>query len=197
MSLFSRNFCLGLASGIVLTLVLIPLAGYIAFQLFLKPSAPEILEARLRPPDLPGSYGQIDYDWSVRTLDGEKIVLSQFKGKPIFLNFWATWCRPCVAEMPSIQNLYDSLEGSGVAFIMVSQEEEETLREFVQTTGYTFPVYRSDKYLPEVFHARGVPITFISDNTGGIVAKHYGSAQWDHDSCVTFIRDLTNSVPAS
>ena len=195
MSILSKHFYIGLGSGIVLMMVLIPLTGYLAFQLFVKPMESEFLESRLRPPDLP--YGKIDYDWSVLTLDGAEVTFSRSKGKPVFLNFWATSCPHCVAEMKSIQNLYDSLEGERLVFMIVSQEDGGTVRRFIEKTGFTFPVYVCNEGLPKLLRASGVPTTFISDRTGTIVVKHTGSARWDHDSCLTFIRALAKSEPES
>ena len=111
MRFFNKYFFIGLGSGAVLTIALIFLAGYILFMRTMP--SPEKIEAILRPPEFPNDqqvsvYEQTDR-WSIRTLEGAEVGLSQFKGKVVFLNFWATWCKPCINEMPSIQNLYDYL----------------------------------------------------------------------------------------
>lgn len=62
---------------------------------------------------------QREYDWQLETIDGQKVNLNDFRGKTIFLNLWATWCPPCLAEMPSIQKLYDQYKDN-VAFVMVT-----------------------------------------------------------------------------
>ena len=193
MRFFNRHFFIGVACGIILIIVLIPLGGYIAYQLWVKPGMETGagLGIGLSPPPFPGaSLERIDYGWSVRTLDGLKVSLSQFKGRPIYLNFWATWCAPCVAEMPSIENLYRSLENEDVVFLLVSDESQETVRAFVEKERFTFPVYLRGEDLPEVFVSAGLPTTFIADRDGTIVFRHIGAAQWDHESTVSFLRAL-------
>lgn len=149
----------------------------------------------LSPPQFPepselSTIGTADYSWSYRTLDGKEIMFSDSKGKVIFINFWATWCGPCKAEMPNIQSLYDSLKNKDIVFILVSDEDEETVRKFLDKSQYTFPVYLRDKELPEVFETRGIPATFIISRGGNVVFKHVGAAKWDDESSLSFIRSL-------
>jgi len=134
--------------------------------------------------------GTADYSWSYRALDGKEIMFSELKGKVVFINFWATWCKPCVAEMPSIQSLYNSLKDEDIVFLLVSDEDEETVRKFLDKKQFTFPVYLRDKEVPKVFKTMGIPATFILDREGSVVFKHVGSAKWDDESCLSFIRNL-------
>jgi len=84
----------------------------------------------LRPPELPGEH-IASLDWTVKTLDGTVVNLAEHAGdKTLFLNFWATWCGPCVAEMPSIEKLYSQF-GSDMAFVCVSGEQAETIKKFM------------------------------------------------------------------
>jgi thiol-disulfide isomerase/thioredoxin len=109
----------------------------------------------------------------------------------VFLNFWATWCPPCVGEMPSIQRLYDTLKDEeGVVFVCVSDEEPDTVRKFVEEKGYTFPVYTMEGERPEDFRGRGIPTTFILSQDGKISFRHIGSAKWDDQSSIDFIKNL-------
>jgi len=147
------------------------------------------------PPQFPepselSTIGTADYSWSYRALDGKEILFSESKGKVVFLNFWATWCGPCKAEMPNIQSLYDSLKNEDIVFLLVSNEDEETVRKFLDKKQYTFPVYLRDKEVPEVFKTRGIPATFILSREGSVVFKHVGAAKWDDESCLSFIRSL-------
>jgi thiol-disulfide isomerase/thioredoxin len=193
MRFFNKYFFLGLASGVILVILLIPLGGYLAYQLWLKSTLEEAagMHASLPPPPFPdSSYGQMDYSGSVRALNGTEVQLSDFKGKPIYLNLWATWCQPCVAEMPSIENLYLSLKNEEVVFLVVSDENEETVQDFIENRQFTLPVYLSGEHLPEVFRPTGLPTTFIVDRSGTIVFKHVGAARWDHESSLGFLRAL-------
>lgn len=136
--------------------------------------------------------GTASYDWELETLDGEAITLEQFRGQAIFINLWATWCGPCREEMPSIQSLYENF-GEEVAFVIVSEEEAEEIREFVEKKGYTFPSYVSTGRVPAVFESNAIPATYIVNSQGQVVLKKIGSNDWNHSSCHTFLKALTNT----
>ncbi len=137
------------------------------------------------------SNGSADYSWQIRTLDGRATRLEEFRGKVLFVNVWATWCGPCVSEMPDIQGLYNSLQkDSNVAFLLVSEEEDAPVRTFVTENKITAPVFISNATMPGVFESRGIPATFIVDRAGAIVHKRIGAAHWDDESCRAFLRSL-------
>lgn len=189
MRFFNKYYFLGLGSGVALTFFLLFL-----FAIILIPS-PEDMEAMLEPPDFPNSsqvpvYGQTDFLWSVQNLEEMEIPLSQFEGKIVFINFWATWCGPCVSEMPSIQNLYDSLKDEDLSFLLISDEDGETVRDFMEKKQFSFPVYLRGPDVPIVFESDAIPTTFIIDRDGRIVLKHVGSAKWDDESTLHFLRSL-------
>ncbi|MCC2544842.1 TlpA family protein disulfide reductase [Hymenobacter sp. BT175] len=121
-----------------------------------------------------------DYSLSLRTLDGKPTTLAALRGKVIFLNLWATWCPPCVAEMPGIQRLYEKNQGADVAFVMVSLDKQpaKTSR-FITQRGFTMPVYMLGGALPASFDTESIPTTFIISPAGEIVARHEGMAQYD------------------
>jgi len=117
-------------------------------------------------------------DWEVEDLEGNRIKMDQFFGRPVFINFWATWCPPCIAEMPSIQRLYD-IYGDKVTFVLASHEEAKELSAFLKKKEYTLPVYVIDEEVPEVFYSRSIPATFLISAQGKIVMKKQGAAKWD------------------
>jgi len=119
-----------------------------------------------------------DLEWEIEDLNGHIVELSEFEGQILFINFWATWCPPCIAEMPSIQRLYDEYEGK-MAFILVSQESRDILKKFVKKKGYTFPVYVIRSQQPEVFASRSIPASFLISPEGQILMKKQGAARWD------------------
>ncbi len=135
------------------------------------------------------------FTWPLRTLDGKEVRLSKFKGKVLFVNLWATWCGSCIAEMPSLQRLYDSLKNEPIAFLIVSNEDAKTVRRFVNSEGFTAPVYLTDGRIPSVFHTGFIPATFIIDGDGQVRFKHIGMARWDDESTVRFLRSLMDSQP--
>src|SRR5690606_23343132 len=116
-----------------------------------------------------------DYQWNLYTLSGEKATFEEARGEVVVLNFWATWCPPCVAEMPSFQKLYDSY-GHKVKFYFVSQEEEEPLKNFLEKRSYDLPVYRSVSRMPEKLVSNSLPTTFVISKSGEIVMHKTGAA---------------------
>lgn len=115
--------------------------------------------------------------------------MESIQGNVIFLNFWATWCGPCVLEMPSIQALYDQMKDD-IAVLCISDEEADTIQTFIDENGYTFPIYRIQGERPDDFATWGIPATFILTKEGKMAFRHTGSAQWDHETSVDFIRRL-------
>jgi thiol-disulfide isomerase/thioredoxin len=132
-----------------------------------------------------------DYNWYVEDLDGNTLSLSELKGKVIFLNFWATWCPPCIAEMPSIQRLYDEYKND-MAFILVSQESKDILREFVTEREFTFPVYVLRSRQPDIFSSRSIPASFLISPEGQLIMKKQGAARWDGGKVKALINEMLN-----
>jgi thiol-disulfide isomerase/thioredoxin len=200
MKILNRDFYLGIGAGIVITIfVSLLLVAYYMFlwyfpgrSIFSSKTPPDkgkMLESHLEVPSFP-STTLANYDWSVQTLDGHDFRIADVRGKVVFLNFWATWCSPCVAEMPSIQQLYDKLKDEGVVFVCVSNEETSKVSRFAKEKGFTFPIYTMRGALPPVFKTRGIPSTFILSPGGKIAFQHVGSAKWDDVKSIDFMRGL-------
>lgn len=132
---------------------------------------------------------QMDYDWAVQTLDGEQIEVEDFRRRPIFLNFWATWCPPCVAEMPSIESLYRRMGDAGVAFVLVSNERPQAVRDFAGRHDLTVPLYTAQD-IPPALAPRAIPTTYLVSPRGEVVFEQTGSAGWDDESVVEFLTAL-------
>ena len=199
MRFFNKYYFAGLGSGIVLTILVIVIFAYIQFKQISQDVG--TMTYQLPLPTFPTSsqrsiYGQVDYSWSLQSLEGTEVELSQFRGKVIFLNLWATWCGPCVAEMPSIQELYNLVGDEGIVFLMISDEDRETVGDFVEKEGFSFPVYLSqnkifdDDDFPDLLKTRGIPTTYIIDSDGWVIFRHVGSAKWDDESCRDFLQSL-------
>ena len=121
-------------------------------------------------------------DFTVENADGEQVKLSDFTGRPVVLNFWASWCGPCKSEMPGFQNLYDAY-GEDVAFVMVNltdggRETTESAMAFVEKQGYTFPVYFDvDQEAAAAYYVTSIPATYFIDSEGNLVAYGLGALQ--------------------
>ncbi|HOV74715.1 MAG TPA: TlpA disulfide reductase family protein [Candidatus Hydrogenedentes bacterium] len=155
-----------------------------------KPAVLELGDDHLNYPELP--LQPVDYyAWSVYDLDGREVPMASFRGKTLFLNFWATWCMPCRSEMPSVQRLYDAAKDKGVAFAFVSREEAETVRTFMKAEGYTLPVYLAKERPPAFMAITGIPATMIFAPDGQLAFRHTGAAAWDTPKTLEFLAKLT------
>ena len=116
----------------------------------------------------------------LRTLAGQAVNLSDLKGKVVFVNLWASWCPPCVAEMPGIYALYQKMDPNKVAFVMLSLDENPAKAQALLTRkGYTFPVYFPTGPLPAPFDSQSIPSTVILSPDGQVAARHDGMAEYD------------------
>lgn len=122
-----------------------------------------------------------DYQFKLMNEDGDLIDVQTLKGKAIFMNIWATWCAPCIAEMPGINNLYDKIgQDEEVVFLMISEDKDfNKAKEWVKEKGFNFPIYRLATSLPEVYETYVVPSTFVISKQGEIIVKKTGMANYD------------------
>lgn len=119
-------------------------------------------------------------DFTVENADGEEVKLSDYVGKPIVLNFWASWCSPCKSEMPEFNAAWEELEGE-VQFLMVnmtdgSRETVDTAKEYVEGEGFTFPVlFDTNSEAAIAYSAYSLPTTYFIDAEGYLVARAVGA----------------------
>lgn len=131
------------------------------------------------------------FRWAIRPIGGEEVRLERFRGEVLFVNLWASWCRPCVAELRSIERLRESLGGvDGVRFVMVSPEGERSVLKFLRRNAYDLPFYTEAQRMPPAFGLRALPTTFIVDRRGRLVLVHRGAADWDTDRVRELITGL-------
>lgn len=131
----------------------------------------------------------LDFEWLLVDLQGEKVNFNESKGKVTLVNFWATWCPPCIAEMPSMQNLYSEY-GDTVDFYFVSIESAETLHKFVVKKEYRLPIYIPIEPLPVALQTNSFPTTYLISKKGEIVINKVGAADWDSEKTKTIIEKL-------
>ena len=119
-------------------------------------------------------------DFTVYTLEGEPVKLSDFRGKPVVLNFWASWCGPCKSEMPEFEEAWKQY-GDEIHFVLVnltdgSQETVESASAYIDGQGYTFPIYFDTSYSAAMaYGVNGVPVTYFIDEAGNLVAYGQGA----------------------
>ena len=114
-------------------------------------------------------------DFQAETLDGKKVSLSDYQGKVLILDFWATWCGPCLAELPYFQELVNLYKNEpSVAFLTISQDRsKDVARKFIEQKGYTFPVI-FDTGISQLFEVEGIPLLIVIDKEGNIRYRHFG-----------------------
>ena len=146
-----------------------------------------------------GTGQPADFSWTVLDLDDRPVSFSTFKGKTVFLNIWATWCGPCVAELPSIARLArePKLAGKNVAFVCVSTDDaSQTVKRFLRGKDWPMTFFRTDR-IPPVFYSEGIPATFLIGANGKVAAVQIGSVDWDEPKVVAFLEKLaSNSADA-
>jgi thiol-disulfide isomerase/thioredoxin len=120
----------------------------------------------------------LDYQWNLSSLASKDINLKRSIGKVTIVNFWATWCAPCLAEMPDLQKLYDNY-GDKVDFYFISNEKRITLQKFLEQKKYNIPIYIPTESSPEKLVIRSLPTTFLISKTGEIVIRKTGVANWN------------------
>jgi thiol-disulfide isomerase/thioredoxin len=114
------------------------------------------------------------------TLDGRPANLEQFRGKVVLVNLWASWCPPCLAEMPGLQALYQKVDTSKVAFVLISLDESQNkARALLKRKHYTMPVFFPAAGLPAPFNSPSIPYTIILTPQGWVADRHSGMADYD------------------
>ena len=124
---------------------------------------------------------------------GGSLSLASFRGRVVVVNFWATWCPPCVAEMPSLERLHRALSRDGLVVLGVSADEDEAaLAQFVQKAGLTFPILRDPggAIASGSYRTTGYPETFVIDGQGVIKETYVGPAEWDTPEALDHFRLL-------
>ena len=124
------------------------------------------------------TLGKEELQWSLVTLDGRRVTLGDYRRKVVFINFWATWCPPCRAEMPGIEKLYKEY-GDRVVFLMIAGDTPQKVKAYIGSNGYTFPVLIQSSAAPPALRSRSIPTTFIIDREGNIVLRHKGASKWN------------------
>ena len=155
---------------LIMMLVWLPVKAYAEHDFFNKVGV------------VPPKTSQPAPDFVVKNLKGQDVMLSDFNGKVVLLNFWATWCAACREEMTSMQNLYSSLGKDGVEVLAVSIDRwnEDRIQKYVEKNNLTFPVLLDqNQKVRKQYHVRGVPTSYLIDDDGKIRGYASGARSWD------------------
>ncbi|MCK0125060.1 TlpA family protein disulfide reductase [Gelidibacter sp. F2691] len=130
-----------------------------------------------------------DYNWQLVDENGLRYDFNEAKGKVVFINFWATWCPPCIAEMPSMEKLYQDYKDD-VVFLFVSSEQQEVISKFKQKNDYDFLVHASITANPVQLETSAIPRTFVINQQGHILIDKTGAADWNSKKVRALLDEL-------
>ncbi len=158
------------------------------------PKLTELQQALVDVGITPFHDGVHSIDFTIQTLSGEKRSLSSYQGKVVFLNFWATWCPPCRAEMPSMQTLYSKMSGEDFEIVAVNvAEKADAIHSFMKSenTKFTFPILLdSSGRVAGTYSVRGIPTTYVVGKSGEMLGMVVGGKDWADPKVIETITRL-------
>jgi len=134
-----------------------------------------------------------EYNMMLEDMEGNLVNLDDYTDKTIFISFWATWCPPCRAEMPSIQKLYDSY-GDKLKVFLITTEERSKVQNYLDESGYNLPVYFQKSAANGLLNIQSYPTSFLISSEGEILVQKKGAADWNSRS---FRKKLDALLPQS
>ena len=163
----------------------------IALQLLLPVMLLSLLSAQAQ--DSP-SAGRPLPNVNVKTLTGENFVFNKLEngGKPMVVDFWATWCKPCLAEFPELKAALPRLQSDSVAFFLATEEDLDQIRAFEEKRNFGLEFLHLKEATLADFEVHALPTTLVLDSTGKVVYRHMGQLNWQE---ITSIEDLISQKP--
>jgi thiol-disulfide isomerase/thioredoxin len=157
-----------------------------------------LLATGLIKPDIPAlteDFPDASTEFYFADENGKVTSLAEFEGNVVFMNVWATWCPPCIAEMPSIQSLYNRVESlDNVSFLLVSLDEDfERAVDFMKRRDFSLPVYHFRTRAPGAYESTVIPTTYIISADGKLALEKRGLANYDTPEFEVFLRELAGS----
>lgn len=131
--------------------------------------------------------------FSLPSLSRGELSLSDYQGKVVLLNFWATWCMPCRQEMPSMERLWQQYRDKGLVILAVSTDEgsPSRVKSFVKRLKLSFPILLDpDSKVSDLYQVSGLPVSYLIDKQGRLVAEVTGSEDWMSEKSITGIESL-------
>lgn len=122
-----------------------------------------------------------DENWQLKGINTKNLNFKDVKDKVVFVSFWATWCPPCVAEMPSMKALFEEYQDK-VIFLFVTNENWNTVAKFYKKHNYNFPTYNQLTNAPKELESSSIPATFILSKEKKIIIDKRGAANWNSES---------------
>jgi thiol-disulfide isomerase/thioredoxin len=195
--LTTKSFWLGLALGIGICVLIVSILVSL-FSYYGKKTANDLrtqlenMPSMTFPTDSDSSVcNQADSSWVLHDLTGKRVTFSNFRGKVVFVDFWATWCGACTIEMPTILRLRQRVKDLPVEFVFVTNEDRRRVQKFLKKNALSLPVYLAETSPPSAFTTSSLPTSFIINRDGVIVYRHIGVGKWDDSAPEQFLRALS------
>ena len=189
-SMLKRNYSTIIIGAIALIILFVPEAKAMMHQGLMKiglfqPKIEKTVE-NTQPKT------EANYQFEMIDADGKITTMEDLKGKVVFLNFWATWCGPCIAEMPTIQKLYDKFKDDKDVVILTVEVEnkKEKAKNFMTSKNLTLPIVFPNSTIPKEFFDYALPTTIILDKQGNIAHTTLGMADYSGQEVVDFLNEL-------
>lgn len=132
-----------------------------------------------------------DFNFNLTDSAGAPVSLKSFRGKTIFINLWATWCPPCIHEMPGINAMYNDIDHDRIEVVMISLDRDfQKAIQYKEKEGFDFEVYAPAQALPPMYNTRSIPTTYIIDARGNLVFTHKGMADYNTEDFKEFLNSL-------
>lgn len=131
-------------------------------------------------------------DFILTDFRGRKVSLREFRGKTVMLNFWATWCGPCIEEMPSMEKLHQQFKDRGLVVLAVAAgEKPQDVKDFMREYQLTFlALVDSNEEVVGAYNVRSIPLTYFINPKGEVVGKIFGGRQWDQEAAIRYVNSL-------
>ncbi len=186
--------------GLVLLVLITGIGFAISDQMQTGPPGEQSASATPAPDMSGGLEGKMAPDFELSNAAGQKVTLAQYRGKVVFLNFWATWCEPCKEEMPSMERLYQKMKGRPFEILAVSLDTkaESVVPAFFEKTkiSLSFPILtgQGQEIAKQKYQTTGVPESFIIDADGKVIKHVIGSYEWDSAQIMDYFETLIKEI---
>lgn len=189
-TMLKRNYSTIIVGALALVLLFVPEAKAMMQQGLMKLGLFEPKLEKVEKATQPSS--EANYTFEMVYADGKAVNMEDLKGKVVFMNFWATWCPPCIAEMPSIQKLYDKVKDDKDIMILTVEVEgkRDKVAKFMERKKLSLPVVYPNSSIPTEFFNGSLPTTVILDKKGNIAHTTMGMADYSGQDIVDFLNEL-------
>ena len=188
-----KNIVNALFIAVFLVLIFVPAAKALMIRGLMEIG---LFSADVKEKPVSGANTSVDLS-GIRFKDasGKEIDLASLRGKVVFLNFWATWCPPCLAEMPSVNKLHHQFANDkDVVFMLVDADNDfGKAQKYMDRKGYKLPVYNVASSIPEAIFKGSLPTTVVFDKKGRIAYNEAGAANYGSEKFIDFIKKLKAS----